>query len=185
MKSSSALSHLTAFIIITVFMLTIYATVQQSYRNAANDPQLQIARDMRKALSEGRPITKLFPVNNIDLKESVAVFAELFDKNGKPIQSSGLLNGGLLSPPQGVFNYTNQYNEHVLTWQPQNNIRMAMVFEKVNAADIGYIAVGRSLQETEVRENNLVRMVFIAWMGCMGLLLMHSLVQNYLSRKSK
>jgi hypothetical protein len=60
-----------------------------------------------------------------------------------------------------------------------------MVFEKVNAADIGYIAVGRSLQETEVRENNLVRMVFIGWMACMGLLLVHSLVQNYLSRKSK
>jgi hypothetical protein len=185
MKSSSALSHFIALIIITVVMLTIYATAQQSYRTAANDPQLQIARDMRKALSEGKPINKLFPVNEIDLKESLAVFAELFDKNGRPIQSSGLLNGVLLQPPQGIFSYTNEHDEDVLTWQPQNNIRMAMVFEKTNDNDIGFIAVGRSLQETEIRESNLIRMILIAWIACVGLLLVHSVIQNYINRKTK
>jgi hypothetical protein len=183
MKSSSVLSHFTALIIITVIMLTIYATVQQSYRTAANDPQLQIARDMKKALSEGKSINKLFPVDNIDLKESLAVFAELFDKNGKPIQSSGLLNGALLQPPQGIFSYTAEHSEDVLTWQPQNNIRIAMVFEKASTTDVGYIGVGRSLKETEIRESNLIRMILIAWIACVGLLLIHSLIQNYLSRR--
>ena len=183
MKISSVLSHFAAAIIISIIMLTIYATVQQCYRTTANDPQLQIARDMKKTLSEGKSINKLFPVNNIELKESLAVFAELFDKNGKPIQSSGLLNGVLLQPPQGVFSYTNEHDEDVLTWQPQNNIRMAMVFEKANANDIGYIAVGRSLQETEIRESNLIRMILIAWIACVSLLLVHLLIQNYLSRR--
>jgi hypothetical protein len=47
MKQLSIVTHLAAAIIITVVMLLIYACVQQSYRSSANDPQLQIARDLR------------------------------------------------------------------------------------------------------------------------------------------
>jgi hypothetical protein len=183
MKSTSALSHAAAFIIITIVMLTIYATVQQSYCNAANDPQLQMIRDLRKALSEGKSISKLFPVNKIDLKERLAVFAELFEKNGKPIQTGGLLNGALLQPPQGIFNYTNKRSDDVLKWQPQNNIRMAMVLEKANDADASYITLVKSLQETEVRKTTLLKIIFTAWMACIGLLLIHSMVQNYMGKK--
>ncbi len=52
MKSIAA--HLTAIIIITIILLTVYASVQQCYRTSANDPQIQIARDISNSLSKAK-----------------------------------------------------------------------------------------------------------------------------------
>ena len=40
-------THIAAFLIITVVMATVYASVQQVYRSCANDPQQQIAEDLK------------------------------------------------------------------------------------------------------------------------------------------
>ena len=183
-QTSSLLAHLVAAIIITGIILLVYACVQQTHRSSANDPQLQIARDLSAAISSGKSINNLFQHDTIDLSQSLAVFTEIFDKNGNPLQSSGFLNGGMPKPPAGIFEYTNENVEDALTWEPQNDVRMAMVFEKINAPGEGFVAAGRSLKETEVRESNLVKMIAIAWFACMAALLIHFLVQNYLSRKA-
>lgn len=185
MKKSLLLIHLTAAIVISAIILLVYAAVQQAHRSSANDPQIQIARDVSNALSEGKSINRLLPADTINIEKSLAVFAELFDNNGKPLQSTGLLNGKFPEPPSGVFKYANEYGEDVITWQPQTDVRMAMVFEKANNANVSYVAVGRSLKETEVRENNLLNMVRIAWIACMAVLIIHFFLQNYLMRKSK
>lgn len=184
MKKSLLLTHITAAIIISALILLVYASAQQAYRAPANDPQIQIARDVSEALSNRKSIDKLFPADTINLEKSLAVFAELFNSNGKPLQSSGLLNGKFPEPPFGVFKYTNEYDEDVLTWQPQSDVRMAMVFEKVNNPNISYVAVGRSLKETEVRESNLLNMGRIAWIACIAILIIHFFLQNYLQRKN-
>jgi uncharacterized membrane protein len=90
----------------------------------------------------------------------------------------------LPQPPAGVLDFTRNNQEDVITWQPEPGVRMAMVYEKVSAAGIGFVAVGRSLKEVEIREANLVRMVAIAWIACLAVLLVHLLVQMYLLRKS-
>ena len=185
MKYASFISHITAAIIITGIMICVYAAVQQTYRSSANDPQIQIARDISYILTKGGSIDKLLPDGTIDLEQSQAVFVELFDKSGKSVQSTGLLNGRLPQPPQAIINYTNKNNEDMITWQPQSDVRVALVLEKVNAAGIGYIAAGRSLKETEVRERNLVKMVGIAWFCCMLVLLIHLLLQTYLYKNFK
>jgi hypothetical protein len=51
MKPSSLFAHLVAAIIITGIILLVYACVQQVHRSSANDPQLQIARDLSAAIS--------------------------------------------------------------------------------------------------------------------------------------
>ncbi|MEO8713102.1 MAG: hypothetical protein ABI405_13305 [Parafilimonas sp.] len=183
MNRISFITHFAAAIIITIVLLLIYASVQQSYRTAANDPQLQIARDISNALNEDKSIKNLLPADTIDIAESLGLFTEIFDRNGKPIQSTGLLNGSAPQPPQGIFNFTKANDEDILTWQPQKDVRMAMVFEKVNSPYVGFVAAGRSLKETEVRESNLIKMIGIAWIACMGVLLLHFLVQVYLSKR--
>ena len=45
-----------------------------------------------------------------------------------------------------MFEFTNANHEDVVTWQPQSNVRMAMVFEKINAPGEGFVAAGRSLK---------------------------------------
>jgi hypothetical protein len=184
MKHSSLLAHFAAAIIITGIILLVYASVQQAHRASANDPQLQLARDLSSALSKGRSIASLLPPDTIDLAQSLAVFAETFDHQGKPLQSTGFLNGQLPQPPAGVLDFTETNQEDVVTWQPQSDVRMAMVFEKVNSPAVGFVAVGRSLKEVEIRESNLIKMVGITWIACMAVLLVHLLVQSYLIRRS-
>jgi hypothetical protein len=116
------------------------------------------------------------------------VFTELFDANGKALQSTGFLDGKLPQPPAGVFEFTRVNMENILTWQPRPGVRMAMVFEKINAPGAalipkgeleggGFVAVGRSLGETEMRESNLVNMIIMAWIACLSVLLVHSCIQ--------
>ncbi len=182
-RSSLLITHFIAAIIVTVILLAVYISVQQSYRSAANDPQMQMARDMRIALIKGKSINKFIPADTIDIAQSLSSFTEIFDDSGKPLQSTGYLNESLPQPPAGVFEFTKANNEDILTWQPQPDARMAMVFEKVNAGNIGFVAVGRSLKETELHESNLVKMIGLTWIACMGVLLVHLLTQFYLNKK--
>jgi len=184
MRSSSLLAHFAAAVIVTGIIMLIYASVQQSHRSSANDPQLQLARDLSSTLSAGRPITNLLPPDTIDIAQSLAVFAETFNHQGSPLQSTGFLNGQPPQPPGGVLDFTTKNQEDVITWQPQSDVRMAMVYEKVNSPAIACIAVGRSLKEVEIREGNLVKMSGITWIACMAVLLVHLLVQTYLYRRT-
>jgi hypothetical protein len=79
MKQLPFVTHLTAAIIITTIMLLIYACVQQSYRTSANDPQLQIARDLSDDLRNERSGKKFLDADTIDIAQSLAVFTALFD----------------------------------------------------------------------------------------------------------
>jgi len=180
---SLIITHLFAAIIITAILLTVYACVQQAHRSSANDPQLQMARDISSDLKNGKPITK-FLTDTINLQESLAAFIEIFDATGKPVQSTGFINGNLPQPPNGVFEFTNAKAEDVLTWQPQADVRLAMVFEKINSAGKGFVAVGRSLKETEMRESNLIKMVGIAWIGCLFAVLLHLFIQSWYFKRS-
>jgi hypothetical protein len=62
---------------------------------------------------------------------------------------------------------------------------MAMVIISSNASPVGFVAAGRSLQEVEVREHNLITMIFLGWIVCMGLLLLHAGLQFYRNRQNK
>ena len=184
MKHSSLLAHFAAAVIVTGIILLVYASVQQSHRSTANDPQLQLARDLSYGLKNGRPLTNLVPADTIDIAQSLAVFAETFDHNGNPVESTGFLNGQLPQPPAGVLDFAASNQENVITWQPRQDVRMAMVYEKVNSPTVGFVAAGRSLKEVEIREANLVKMVAITWTACMAVLLVHLLLQSYLSGRS-
>ena len=59
MKRSQIITHLAAAIIVTAIMLTVYATVQQAHRSGANDPQLQLARDIAENISNNNSFNQL------------------------------------------------------------------------------------------------------------------------------
>ncbi len=59
MKLSSVTTYFAAVIIITAIMGLIYVSVQQTYRTGANDPQLQIARDISNHLGNNHSIQNL------------------------------------------------------------------------------------------------------------------------------
>ncbi len=184
MKHSSIITaHFVAATLVTIIIGLVYATVQQGHRSVANDPQLQIARDMAHRLSENKSAAYLFPKDSIDLSRSLGLFATLYDHNGNPVYSSALLDGKLPRVPKGVLEFVKENGEDAVTWQPNGCVRMAMVVERVNSPQVAAVAVGRSLQEVEVRESNLVKMIFLALVASMGVIFIHCAIQLFLLLK--
>jgi hypothetical protein len=144
-----------------VFALLVYTSVQQSYRTSANDPQIEIVQDTADVLAQGAPPAQLVPQNPIDITKSLSAFIIVFDQDHKVVGSSVQINGQTPIPPSGVFDYAKSHEQNRFTWQPQKGVRIAAVIQKYSGKDsngkdtTGYILVGRSLKEIEVREQSL------------------------------
>jgi hypothetical protein len=154
---------------VTVIAGTIYSTVQQAYREGANDPQIEAADTIADLLNQGAPADAIVGQSgNVDMAKSLSLFIMIFDKDGKAIASSGKLNDNIPTPPSGVFDYLKKHTEERFTWQPEKGTRIAAVIKKVSD-DKGYVLVGRNLREVEMRERNLTIMVGIAWVALLAL----------------
>ncbi len=184
MRKTFFVNYLLAMAGITVIFGVIYVTVQQSYRMAANDPQIQLARDINARLQQGMPVEKFF-TDTIDITQSLSPFVALYDATGKPLRSSGYLENKMPELPAGVFNFTKSHAEYQVTWQPRPEIRMAVELLSSSASPVGFVVSGRSLQEVEVREHNLVAMVFIGWIVCVALVLLYAVLQFYSNNRSQ
>lgn len=183
MKQLQFTAHLAAAIIISGIILFIYASVQQVHRSVANDPQLQIARDMRNEALSSKSLNHWINNDTIDAATSSAVFYTFYDNNGKPVETSALLDGRAPQVPKGILDFARQNQEDVVTWQPREGVRLAMVVEHIQG--VGYAAVGRSLRETEERTGNLVNMMLITWTSCMAILALHFVFTVWINRKMK
>jgi hypothetical protein len=181
MKRMYFFTHFAAATVVTGIFLTIYATVQQAHRSSANDPQLQLARDLETKINSGKSFAQLLSSDTIDIATSLATFVTLYNSNGQPTESTGILDGKFPQLPSGVFDFTKNNKEDVITWQPREGVRIATVLESTNG---GVIAVGRSLTEVEIRESNLIKMVTISWIACMAVILAHWILQGWLLKKN-
>ncbi len=185
MKRPGFLSHAAAAMIVTVLIGLIYVSVQQSHRSAADDPQLQIARDIAERLKNKQSIEHFMAGDTIDISKSQAVFTILYTPAGEPLRSTGLLEGNLPRVPKGVLDYASRHEEDVLSWQPRKGVRVALVVESVQAGGIGFVAVGRSLQETEKRVGNLNLVLLVGWVACLAVILIHFMITNFQNREKQ
>ena len=147
-------------VIITAFCALAYGTVQQSLRQGANDPQIQMAEDAAAALDEGAGVDAVVPTQQVEFSRSLAPFLVVYDANAKPVASSGLLNGQMPDYPIGALQAAKQSGENRVTWQPDANVRIASVAVPFKS---GYVVAGRSLREVENREAQTQLMAFGVW----------------------
>lgn len=154
---------------VTIIFGTIHVSIQQIYRQSANDPQIQLAEDSAMLLAKGLPVSSLIgPSPTVDFGTSLAPFAMVFDGSGKLAASSGSLNGTIAVPPAGVLDYTRAHGEDRLTWQPPGKTRVAAVIRYfTNASTTGFILVGRNMREVENRVAENMLKVGIAWLVTM------------------
>lgn len=152
-------------VVTTIICGLIYTSIQQSFRMGANDPQIQIAEDAAAILSNGVNPQTFIPVNadKVDIAKSLAPYVILYNNNGQPIASTGLLDNQIPNIPSGIFTYVKDHGEDRLTWQPKNGVRSAVVVTQYTGNQSGFVLVGRSLREVEKRENQLLVQVFAAW----------------------
>lgn len=140
-----------------------YAVGQQVLRQSANDPQIQIAQDTAAKLEAGQQIQQVVPAEKIDIAKSLATYIIIFDANGNPVASSARLNGQTPTIPAGVFDDVRQTGEDRITWQPQPDVRSAIVVTQFRGPTPGFVLVGRSLREVEQRENGIMLFSLLTW----------------------
>ncbi len=183
MKASPIFTHLAAAAVITMVIGLVYVAVQQNYRGGANEIQAQVATEISNRLQKNQSIEKLWPDDTIELTRSLRLFIELYDANKQPVATTALLNGSIPEIPHGVMEIARINNENRITWMPQSDVRMAMVVQHVNSPHAAYVAVGRSLKEVEMLEHNLLQMVFICWIMCIGVIIIHFVIAQFLQKK--
>lgn len=155
---------------ITCLCGLIYLVIQQDIRIGANDPQIQIAQDVARELSQGVNPQYFIPQGKVELSKSMATYIMLFDKNGNLAASSVSLNGKNPSIPKGVFasSKDSPTKETRFTWQPQNGVRSAVVVDYYQGKNAdGFVLVGRSIREVEIRESQQELIVFLGWVFTM------------------
>ncbi len=145
----------------TAFCALTYAAVQQALRQGLNDPQIQMAEDAAAALDGGAAVDSILPAQKVDMARSLAPFIVIYDRNGKPLAASGLLDGQMPEFPQGALDYARQNGGDRVTWQPNGAVRIASVV--VPYAD-GFVLAGRNMREVEGRESRTERFAGATWL---------------------
>ena len=147
-------------VVISAFCALAYASVQQSYRQGADDPQIQMAEDAANALDDGQPVDMVVPASTVSVVKSLAPFLIVYDGAGGVVDSSVTLDGQTPELPAGVLDSTKQAGENRVTWQPTANVRIAAVI--VPYKD-GFVLAGRNLREVEVREAQVSLYAGLTW----------------------
>ncbi len=163
----------------TIIMFALYVAVQQNIRTSANDPQIQMAEDAAVFLGNGFVPSLLIGTSRIDISKSLAPFVIIYDDTGKPISSSGYLNGQVPVLPAGVFEYARTHEQDRITWQPASSTRVAAIVVHFQGKSSGFIVAGRNLREVEIREGQLQLTVGAAWVAILiltSILVLYSLL---------
>lgn len=147
-------------LILTLLLLALYISLQQTLRQQANDPQIQLAEDTAQSLERGVPATTLISTTTVELSRSLAPFIMIVRSDGSIVASSGVIDGKAQKPPQGVLDYARTHGQHRVTWQPRSDIRQALVVQPYND---GWVIAGRSLRQTEIRIQQLGTNLLIGW----------------------
>jgi len=151
-------------VVTTVLCGLVFVAVQQSLRQSANDPQIEMAGDAADALTGGASAESVLPPTSIDVARSLSPFTEVFNENGEVIAASGMLHGQPLQLPSGVLEDVRQQGESRLTLQPEPAARMASVIIHYGGPRPGFVLVGRSIREIEFRTSQTRIFVGIAWL---------------------
>jgi hypothetical protein len=156
-------------VLLTIIFGTAYGIGQQILRLSANDPQIQLAHEVATQLDQGVPAENVTGAYKVNIEQSLASFVVVYDKNGNPIAGSGYLDGARPKVPLGVLKASEKQSDNRVTWQPKNNVRIASV--SVSSKN-NYVLAGRSLQETEAREQKLFQIAFGGWAASLLLVIL-------------
>jgi len=152
------------FVLVTLMCGLVYGVAQQTIRQSANDPQIQLAEDAAAALKNGiTPQAVMQGLLPVDMAVSIAPFVIIYNDAGQPIIGNGFINNANPVPPPGVLNYVRTYGEDRVTWQTQQGYRFATVVTRYDGYQQGFVLAGRSLRESEQRVMNLTAQVVLAW----------------------
>jgi hypothetical protein len=155
--------------------------VQQNYRQGANDQQVQLAEDWAAALANGSTAANIENSTKVEISTSLSPFIMVFDASEKVVASSAMLHAAQITKlPDGVLAYAKEHTDNRLTWEPSSDSRSAAVIKYYKSmGGEGYVLVGRSLREVELREKKLLQMTGLLWIvGMVGIIALHTFTKE-------
>lgn len=162
---------LTTVILVTGGAVLIDLTVQQNYRQGANDPQIQLAEDLGNQLKN--QVVACNHLRPTDITSTLAPFVDIYNTDGSPVDfclpavqnlaSVGQINNHLPTLPSGVFNFARDHGSAHFTWQPTAGQRFAAVVSYYHGDNFGYVLAARNLRDVETREHSLDQIMLLAW----------------------
>jgi hypothetical protein len=169
---------------VTLMFFTIAVAVQQSYRQTANDPQIEMAESAAAAMLTGATASTVTTPQLGDIATSLKPYLIVYDETETPVASDMQLHGTVPKPPSGSFAYTKAHSENRFTWAPEPGVRIAAVMVYQGGTTPGYVLAGRSLRETEQREDALTKIVLGGWLSTMAMCLAALTVTDRLKRRT-
>lgn len=166
---------------LTALAGTLCVVTQQIHRQLADDPQLQIAQEIGEILAQGQDPSVLDQQPKVDISKSLAPFIAVFDNDSKLISSTGQINEQAPNIPKSVIETAKSGGIHSVTWQPQEDVRTALVITKYEGENPGYAVVGKSMRENDKRAKALQIPVAIGWAAS----LLASLIAAMLLQRKK
>jgi hypothetical protein len=149
---------------VTLTLGAAYSMGQQSARLAANDAPASLAESSKKLLESGSDPSEVISKQQANLRTDNWPFTIVTDSSRHVLASSAVLDGKTPLPPAGVFDYTSAHGTDKITWQPDNNVRLAIYSTTYKSGSgSGYIISGQSLKQTEDRISRLTLIAFVAW----------------------
>lgn len=171
MISRPKLAGLMAFAVLGI--VGVAGVAQQAIRQGANHPQIEMAQAAVTRLNAGASPSAVVPATHVDLGSSPDAYLIVVDGQYSVLASSATLNGQVVVPPPGVFDYVRTHGEDRITWQPAPDARTAIVVDEFRG---GFVVAGRSLSDTERTEDLLtfwggLAALGLAVVGVVGLVL--------------
>ncbi len=154
--------QLAILLTLTTFVAgTAVVNSQQVLRLSGNDPQIQLAEDAARRLNSGEAADRVTPDRKVDMAASLTPFVIVYDDAGRPITSSGSLDGVIPTLPRGVFDFVRSKAEEQVTWQPRTGVRIASVVVRTTH---GFVVAGRNLREIEIRKDKVAQLALLGWL---------------------
>lgn len=168
-------------VIVTCLCGLIGVVVQQSFRQEANDPQIQIAKEMSAAFLNNQFTEETLKSSfetfipskiQVNVETSLSPWIQIYDASRENLYSSAMTSDAQSTPrvPKGVFERVDKQGEVRMTWQPKKGIRQAIVVTKFSGLRNGYIVAGRSLSEVESRIGSMFLLIGVGWFVVMLLI---------------
>ena len=160
MISKTRIWTLVAVVVLAVIGLAGLA--QQVIRQPANHPQAEIARSAVSRLDAGETPNAVIPAASVDIARSTDPYVIVVDGQQAVLASSASLDGQVVLPPPGVFDYVRSNGEDQVTWQPAAGVRSWIVVDSFSG---GFVIAGRSPADGEAAGYLLMFWGSLAAMG--------------------
>ncbi|MCX6783482.1 MAG: hypothetical protein NT141_00195 [candidate division WWE3 bacterium] len=156
----SVISWVPLAFVATAAIVGAYCSVQQNFRQSANDPQVQLSQDIAGLIAQGADPASYDQAQKIDVAQSLTPFLIITDESGKVLASSITVSGKSPVVPSGVLSFAKSHADDRVTWQPLPKVRMAIVVKYYKGqSSSGFVIIGRSLKEIETRTDNLMKLM--------------------------